>query len=47
MLACVFILCTCFVTYIYRLDWEKAAKEVIEALTAHPCTGKDLSALLG
>ncbi|NWY44383.1 S47A2 protein, partial [Sylvia atricapilla] len=27
MLACVFILCTCFVTYIYRLDWEKAAKE--------------------
>ncbi|NXV07065.1 S47A1 protein, partial [Cettia cetti] len=27
MLACVFILCTCFITYIYRLDWEKAAKE--------------------
>ncbi|NXW67179.1 S47A2 protein, partial [Hirundo rustica] len=27
MLACVFILCTCFTTYIYRLDWEKAAKE--------------------
>ncbi|NXO88484.1 S47A1 protein, partial [Certhia brachydactyla] len=27
MLVCVFILCTCFVTYISRLDWEKAAKE--------------------
>ncbi|NXO27091.1 S47A1 protein, partial [Cisticola juncidis] len=27
MLACILILCTCFVTYIYRLDWEKAAKE--------------------
>lgn len=39
MLACVFILCTCFVTYIYRLDWEKAAKEVTQALgrTSVPC----------
>ncbi|NXN80863.1 S47A1 protein, partial [Bombycilla garrulus] len=27
MLVSVFILCTCFVTYISRLDWEKAAKE--------------------
>ncbi|NXO40770.1 S47A1 protein, partial [Locustella ochotensis] len=27
MLASVFILCTCFVTYIYRLDWERAAKK--------------------
>ncbi|NXB72667.1 S47A1 protein, partial [Donacobius atricapilla] len=27
MLACVFILCTCFIIYICRLDWEKAAKE--------------------
>ncbi|NXE43552.1 S47A1 protein, partial [Ptilorrhoa leucosticta] len=27
MLVCVFILCTCFITYIYRLNWEKAAKE--------------------
>ncbi|NXT61739.1 S47A2 protein, partial [Chaetops frenatus] len=27
MLVCVFILCTCFVTYISRLDWEQAAKE--------------------
>ncbi|NXY63665.1 S47A1 protein, partial [Callaeas wilsoni] len=27
MLICVFMLCTCFVTYISRLDWEKAAKE--------------------
>ncbi|XP_017586481.1 PREDICTED: multidrug and toxin extrusion protein 2 isoform X1 [Corvus brachyrhynchos] len=27
MLVCVFILCTCFITYISRLDWEKAAKE--------------------
>ncbi|XP_005525986.1 PREDICTED: multidrug and toxin extrusion protein 1-like [Pseudopodoces humilis] len=27
MLICVFILCTCFITYISRLNWEKAAKE--------------------
>ncbi|NWZ81948.1 S47A2 protein, partial [Poecile atricapillus] len=27
MLVCVFILCTCFITYISRLNWEKAAKE--------------------
>ncbi|NWX31524.1 S47A1 protein, partial [Notiomystis cincta] len=27
MLVCVFILCTCSLTYISRLDWEKAAKE--------------------
>ncbi|NXI16670.1 S47A2 protein, partial [Irena cyanogastra] len=27
MLVCVFILCTCFVTYISRVDWEKAAKK--------------------
>ncbi|NXQ16464.1 S47A1 protein, partial [Peucedramus taeniatus] len=27
MLICVFILCTSFLTYISRLDWEKAAKE--------------------
>ncbi|NXR19571.1 S47A1 protein, partial [Cinclus mexicanus] len=27
MLVCVFILCTCFITYISRVDWEKAAKE--------------------
>ncbi|NXK65903.1 S47A1 protein, partial [Sylvietta virens] len=27
MLAGVFILCTCFLTYIYRLDWERAAKK--------------------
>ncbi|NWV40640.1 S47A1 protein, partial [Grantiella picta] len=27
MLVCVFILCTCFVTYIYRVDWKKAAEE--------------------
>ncbi|NWW03388.1 S47A1 protein, partial [Oreocharis arfaki] len=27
MLVCVFILCTCFITYISRLDWEKAAKQ--------------------
>ncbi|NXD41402.1 S47A1 protein, partial [Copsychus sechellarum] len=27
MLVCVFILCSCFVTYICRVDWEKAAKE--------------------
>lgn len=27
MLVSVFILCTCFVTYISRMDWEKAAKE--------------------
>lgn len=47
MLVCVFILCTCFITYISRLDWEKAAKEVIQALTARACTGKVLSALLG
>ncbi|RLV97106.1 hypothetical protein DV515_00012103 [Chloebia gouldiae] len=46
MLVCVFILCTSFLTYISRLDWEKAAKEVIRALTAHPCTGNVLSALL-
>ncbi|XP_039576619.1 multidrug and toxin extrusion protein 1-like [Passer montanus] len=26
MLVCVFILCTCFLTYISRVDWEKAAK---------------------
>lgn len=39
MLVCVFILCTCFITYISRLDWEKAAKEVIQALTARACTG--------
>lgn len=38
MLACVFILCTCFITYISRLDWEKAAKEVIQALC--PAVGR-------
>ncbi|NXC00714.1 S47A1 protein, partial [Orthonyx spaldingii] len=27
MLVSVFILCTCFITYISRLDWEKAAEE--------------------
>ncbi|NWY65205.1 S47A1 protein, partial [Erithacus rubecula] len=27
MLVCVFMLCSCFLTYIYRVDWEKAAKE--------------------
>ncbi|NXL72886.1 S47A2 protein, partial [Leptocoma aspasia] len=27
MLVCVFILCTCFITYISRLDWERAAKK--------------------
>ncbi|XP_053851178.1 multidrug and toxin extrusion protein 1-like isoform X3 [Vidua macroura] len=27
MLVCIFILCTCFLIYISRLDWEKAAKE--------------------
>ncbi|NWT15371.1 S47A1 protein, partial [Vireo altiloquus] len=27
MLVCVFILCTCFITYISRLDWEQAAKK--------------------
>ncbi|NXY16899.1 S47A1 protein, partial [Atrichornis clamosus] len=27
MLVCVFILCTCFVTYISRMDWKKAAEE--------------------
>ncbi|NXQ42829.1 S47A1 protein, partial [Catharus fuscescens] len=27
MLASVFIICTCFVTYISRVNWEKAAKE--------------------
>ncbi|NWT97391.1 S47A1 protein, partial [Urocynchramus pylzowi] len=27
MLICVFILCTCFLTYISRVNWEKAAKE--------------------
>ncbi|NXU09649.1 S47A1 protein, partial [Pardalotus punctatus] len=27
MLICVFILCTCFITYIYRVDWQKAAEE--------------------
>ncbi|NWV23834.1 S47A2 protein, partial [Origma solitaria] len=27
MLVCVFILCTCSITYIYRLDWKKAAEE--------------------
>ncbi|NXD28603.1 S47A1 protein, partial [Spelaeornis formosus] len=27
MLACVFILCTSFITYISRLDWEEAAKK--------------------
>ncbi|NXE87263.1 S47A1 protein, partial [Menura novaehollandiae] len=27
MLLCVFILCTCFITYIYRMDWKKAAEE--------------------
>lgn len=47
MLVCVFMLCTSFLTYISRVDWEKAAKKVIQALTAHPCTGKVLSALLG
>ncbi|NXX22051.1 S47A2 protein, partial [Podargus strigoides] len=27
MLACVSILCTCFIIYIYRMDWKKAAEE--------------------
>ncbi|NXE00509.1 S47A1 protein, partial [Chaetorhynchus papuensis] len=27
MLVCVFILCTCFITYISRLDWEKAVTQ--------------------
>uniref|UniRef100_A0A8C3NKJ2 Multidrug and toxin extrusion protein n=1 Tax=Geospiza parvula TaxID=87175 RepID=A0A8C3NKJ2_GEOPR len=40
MLVCVFMLCSSFLTYISRVDWEKAAKKVIQALTAHPCTGK-------
>uniref|UniRef100_A0A8C5X047 Multidrug and toxin extrusion protein n=1 Tax=Malurus cyaneus samueli TaxID=2593467 RepID=A0A8C5X047_9PASS len=41
MLVSVFILCTCFVIYIARLDWKKAALEVIQALTALPCTGNN------
>ncbi|XP_064534006.1 multidrug and toxin extrusion protein 2 isoform X2 [Pseudopipra pipra] len=27
MLACVFILCTCFIIYISRMDWKKAAEK--------------------
>ncbi|NXM75030.1 S47A1 protein, partial [Serilophus lunatus] len=27
MLLAVFILCTCFITYIYRMDWKKAAEK--------------------
>ncbi|NXF09063.1 S47A2 protein, partial [Smithornis capensis] len=27
MLVCVFILCTCFLTYISRMDWKKAAEK--------------------
>lgn len=37
MLASVFIICSCFVTYISRVNWEKAAKEVIQALTGPQC----------
>uniref|UniRef100_A0A8C0FX79 Solute carrier family 47 member 2 n=1 Tax=Bubo bubo TaxID=30461 RepID=A0A8C0FX79_BUBBB len=45
MLVCVSILCTCFIAYISRMDWRKAAEEVTRAPTAsHPASGKLLSA---
>lgn len=48
MLISVFILCTCFIAYISRMDWRKAAEEVTRAPTAsHPASGKVLSALAG
>uniref|UniRef100_A0A8D0KVF9 Multidrug and toxin extrusion protein n=1 Tax=Strix occidentalis caurina TaxID=311401 RepID=A0A8D0KVF9_STROC len=41
MLVCVSILCTCFIAYISRMDWRKAAEEVTRAPTAsHPASGK-------
>uniref|UniRef100_A0A663FI32 Solute carrier family 47 member 2 n=1 Tax=Aquila chrysaetos chrysaetos TaxID=223781 RepID=A0A663FI32_AQUCH len=48
MLVCVSILCTCFVAYISRMDWRKAAEEVTHAPTAScAASGKVLSALAG
>lgn len=48
MLVCVSILCTCFIAYISRTDWRKAAEEVTCAPTAsHPASRKVLGALAG
>ena len=48
MLVCVSILCTCFIAYISRMDWRKAAEEVTHAPTAsRPASGEVLSALAG
>lgn len=48
MLVCVSILCTCFIAYISRMDWRKAAEEVTRAPTAScAASGKVLSALAG
>uniref|UniRef100_A0A8B9YV62 Multidrug and toxin extrusion protein n=1 Tax=Buteo japonicus TaxID=224669 RepID=A0A8B9YV62_9AVES len=48
MLICVSILCTCFITYISRMDWRKAAEEVTRTPTASfTASGKVLSALAG
>lgn len=41
MLVCVSILCTCFIAYISRTDWRKAAEEVTCAPAAsRPASGK-------
>uniref|UniRef100_A0A8B9F6D4 Multidrug and toxin extrusion protein n=1 Tax=Amazona collaria TaxID=241587 RepID=A0A8B9F6D4_9PSIT len=48
MLVCVSILCTCFIAYISRMDWRKAAEEVICAPTAScPAGGKVLRGVAG
>lgn len=48
MLVSVFILCTCFIAYIYRMDWRMAAEEVTCAPTAsHPASRRVLGSLAG
>ncbi|NXT91989.1 S47A1 protein, partial [Anhinga rufa] len=49
MLVCVTILCTCFIAYIYRTDWKKAAEEaqhragVTQPLPEEPSPGPEPS----
>lgn len=42
MLVCVSMLCTCFVVYISRMDWRKAAEEVTHAPHCAPPAGRSL-----
>lgn len=47
MLVCVSMLCTCFVVYISRMDWRKAAEEVTHAPHCVPPAGTSLVLWLG